>query len=242
MKFKDWLGCSLWRTLCFNFRLLPFRQALRLPVIVFRGSRFAGLKGRCVIEGEVRHAMIKLGQPCVTGWETRATTICLNGTMIFRGKCTIGSGSTVETRAGGVLTLGRNFRITAGCSIFCDLAVTFGDDVLISWETLFMDSDKHFLYDGERLLNAPAPIVIGNHVWICCRSTILKGTCLPDGCAAAAGSILSRSFAECGNCLIGGSGAGQKVLRRGITWSPRMIPESRSPEAGEEGTVSGPAD
>ena len=81
-----------------------------------------------------------------------------------------------------------------------------------------MDSDRHNIFNKEgELLNPPRPITIGNHVWLGCRTTVLKGTVIPDNCIAAAGNVLTGTFHEPG-AIIGSSGKNQQVLKSGIVW------------------------
>jgi hypothetical protein len=48
--------------------------------------------------------------------------------------------------------------------------------VLISWENLFMDTDAHKIIQNVIIINGPEKIIVGNHAWIGCRCTILKGS------------------------------------------------------------------
>ena len=51
-------------------------------------------------------------------------------------------------------------------------SINFGDDNLLSWDILMMDTDFHKIIssDGEER-NKPSAIDVGNHVWIGCRVT-----------------------------------------------------------------------
>ena len=220
MKLKYYLQMSLFRTLFFNFHYLPFSQAVKLPVILFRGTVLRRMKGKLVLPEKVRHGMIKIGRADVAGWERRGTSLCIEGDLIFKGKATIGSGSALEVKKGAVLTIGEKFRVTAGASIFCRKKISFGRDCLLSWDTLVMDSDHHAIMDSAsgNILNGDAPVTIGNHVWIGCRSTLLKGVSIGDNCVVAAGSILTKNFKQERNAIIGGCGKEQRVLRSGIDW------------------------
>lgn len=220
MKLKYYLQINLFRTLLFNFHYLPFSQAVLLPVILFRGTVLRRMKGKLVLPEKVRHGMIKIGRADVAGWEKRGTSLSIDGDLIFEGKATIGSGSVLDVKKGAVLTFGEKFRVTAGASIFCRKKISFGRDCLVSWDTLVMDSDHHTIMDSASgtELNGDAPVTIGDHVWIGCRSTLLKGVSIGDNCVVASGSILTKSFEQERNTIIGGSGKEQRVLRSGIDW------------------------
>ena len=58
-----------------------------------------------------------------------------------------------------------------------------------------MDTDEHPLDNKENeRINPDKPIVVGNHVWICCKCVLLKGAEVPDHTVVAAGTLLTSSF------------------------------------------------
>lgn len=140
----------------------------------------------------------------------------VSGTVIFNGTAVIGHGSKISVGKDAVLTIGNHFCITAESSIVCQKEITFGDDVLISWENLFIDTDFHHVKQNNDTINSPKKIIIGNHVWIGCRCTILKGSILPDNSIIGAQSLINRSF-NSKRTIIGGSPA--KVLKTNVDWS-----------------------
>jgi acetyltransferase-like isoleucine patch superfamily enzyme len=90
-------------------------------------------------------------------------------------------------------------------------SISIGEDCAISWDVQFIDSDQHSI-DGA---GGPAPIIVGNHVWIGQRATILKGVRIGDGAAVAAGSVVTKDVAA--GTVVGGVPA--KVIKTGVTWS-----------------------
>lgn len=138
------------------------------------------------------------------------------GEIIFHEKASIGSGSKIS--CSGKLEFGKNFRISSKSAIVARKNIKFGDDCLISWDCLFMDTDFHKIYSMNTSaencqINPEKDIVIGNHVWIGCRSTILKGTSIPDNCVIAAGSTVVRQYKEQNSIY-----AGNKILKNHISW------------------------
>ena len=218
MKFKHYFQTSLVKSLIFNFRILPFKDAVKLPVLLFRNTHIGSLKGRIEIAAPVKHGMIKIGRCNVCGMEKSPTALSVDGVLRFNGKATIGSGSVIQVNKTGELIIGKNFRITGRTSIYCRKKITFGDGDLISWDNLFMDSDQHDILDENgNILNPDKEINIGSSIWFGCRCTVLKGCSIADNSVIASGSILTHSFSE-PNSIIGGSGSGQKVLRSKICW------------------------
>lgn len=141
----------------------------------------------------------------------------INGTIeIPDGKISIGQGARVSVGKNATVTFGEHFSNTAGMTIISTNRITFGKNVLVSWDTLIMDTDWHALKDtitGE-VKTVEKPISVGNDVWICCRSTILKGSRIADGSVVAAGAVVAGKH-ETPDDIIGGNPA--RVLRNHAT-------------------------
>ena len=96
-------------------------------------------------------------------------------------------------------------------------SVNIGANCMLSYGILLRTSDGHSIYDTEQkvILNHPADITIGNHVWISADSKILKGVKIPDNCVIGTNSVVTRKFTE-ENCIIAGNPA--SVVKHGINW------------------------
>lgn len=140
------------------------------------------------------------------------------GKVIFEGKAHIGNGSRIVVGKNGKWYVGDNLNCTSTMSLICLKNITMGKDVLISWDTLLMDTDFHYIAKVGEINTAvnEKEIVIGNHVWIGCRVTVLKGAALSDNCVVAAGSVVTKPFKET-TALIAGNPAA--VKRQGIEWT-----------------------
>lgn len=79
------------------------------------------------------------------------------------------------------------------------------------------NSDEHSVtdLDGKRI-NPAEDIVIGNHVWLCAYSKILKGAVIPDNCVIANSSLVKSKFTE-SNAIYAGIPA--KLVKKDITWT-----------------------
>lgn len=78
-----------------------------------------------------------------------------------------------------------------------------------------MDTDFHQLSRNSDNTNNDTSISIGNHVWIGCRSTILKGSDIPDGCVVGANSNVVSQF-SLENSVLAGNPA--RNIKNGISW------------------------
>jgi len=149
---------------------------------------------------------------------------------------TVGEGSSVDIQGGGLLGqlfihTGKNAKVrigkNAGVNGFVRLllheaaSITIGDDCLFSGLVDLTVSDMHSIIDVEtkQRINPAKDIVIGNHVWIGQKSTIMKGVTIGDDSVIGAGSIVTKSVPP--NCIAAGSPA--RVIRRGVTWSNELL-------------------
>ena len=207
---------SLPKSVFFCVKTLPFVQAIRLPILVrynviVRNTghmRIGGGKSGCV--------RIGFGNVGIFDKHYQRTVWDVSGQVLIKGNVIIGHGSRIVVGKNGVLTLGDNFACTANMSLVCFKRITIGDDVLISWDTLIMDTDFHQMVRDGETKPKEKDVVFGNHVWIGCRTTILKGSSLPNNSVVAAGTIVRGKFID-DNVLIGGNPA--KIINGNVDWT-----------------------
>lgn len=198
------------KTIWFNFRYLPFRQAVHFPIVLANNARIRNmyLGGVKIANNQrITIGMIRVGFHNVEPLDTYSTHTILcaekGGYVCFNGRAHIGRGAILHI-SGGVLELGNNFAISGNTSIVCKNKIKIGDDVQFSYEGLVMDSDAHKIYDeaGKRVPNT-APIEIGNKVWVAPNVTIQKGSKISDNTVVASNSLVNKYF-DTPCLLIGG--------------------------------------
>jgi len=188
---------SIIKTIYFNLKYLSFKQAIKLPFLISRKVYLKKTRGVIEIDHNVTFGIIKIGFGDVgTFDQNRSRNIRqLYGKVIFHGTANIGHGSKISVGKSGVLSLGNNFRITAESAIISHLKIDFGDDCLLSWDTLVMDTDFHKIKNEfKEQINCPTPINIGNSVWIGSGNLILKGAIIPDNSIIGANSLINKEL------------------------------------------------
>ena len=208
---------SIPKTLRFNFHYFPFATALKMPVVVSHRTYLRELHGKVELPEKVETAMIKIGFGDVGHYDRKRSRSIwqVSGTVSFGGKASIGHGSKVSVR--GDLKFGAGFNMTAESTIVCAKEITFGDDCLMAWEVLVMDTDEHPLYNKENeRINPDKPIVVGSHVWIGCKCVLLKGAKIPNDTVLAAGTLLKSAFTG-EQQVIGGNPP--SILKRDVHWA-----------------------
>jgi acetyltransferase-like isoleucine patch superfamily enzyme len=205
------------KTLLFNFRYFPLRTAIRLPVLVSHRVWLMKLGGQVQL-ADTRTGAVRIGFGEIGIFDQHRSRAIwqVTGKVEFRGSAHIGHGSKLCVT--GSLVIGNAVSISAESAIVAAHRVCIGDRSLISWDVLIMDSDLHPLYDEHGIrINEALPVMIGNSVWIGCRSLVLKGVRIGDGVVIAAASTLTRSVEE-RNVVAGG--APPRVLRKHVSWKP----------------------
>tara|TARA_R110002074_G_scaffold46929_1_gene120699 strand:+ start:158 stop:760 length:603 start_codon:yes stop_codon:yes gene_type:complete len=96
--------------------------------------------------------------------------------------------------------------------------VIIGNDCLFAHDIEMRTGDSHFIYEKgtHDRINNPSDIIIGNHVWVCAYSKIMKGVNIKDDCVIGSSSLVNKSFEE-SNVIIAGTPA--KIIKRNIEWS-----------------------
>lgn len=208
---------SVPKSFYFCLRCMPLKQALRLPIFV-RYNVLVRNVGKIETGGQFHSVRIGFGNVGIFDRKNERTVWDNTGKVRFGGRAFIGQGSRIVVGNNGQWNVGDNFACTSKMSLICYKSITMGKDVLISWETLLMDTDMHYIAKAGDMSCAvnEKEITIGNHVWIGCRTTILKGTVLCDNCIIAAGSVVVKPFTET-SALIGGNPA--VVKRQNVEWT-----------------------
>lgn len=203
-------------TIYLNFKLLPLRQAIKLPIEVFHKIRVANIQGRVILDTmSIRRGMLQIG--CY-GSEmfshNEETILYLAGDWICKGTIAIGIGSCVRVENGACLTTGNNVVFGARNLIFCAKQITIKDEFLSSWNCSVMDTDRHDIKDlskGE-ILNNPLDIFVGEHTWLGNSVSINKGTRLPKNSIVASHSLCNKDYSGFGEyCVYAGIPA-KKIL------------------------------
>lgn len=200
-----------------SLHYFPFAEAVRLPICVRYNVILKSLKGTVTITPPYTGRLsIGFGDVGLYDKRYNRSVLEIYGSVIVNGKALLGIGSVLSVSSKGTVTFGNNFCNTANIQIVCDNHITFGDDVLVSWDTLIMDTDFHNVKNlkTEEVHEESQPIKIGNNVWIGCRAVILKGSKIPNGCILGANSVCTKSY-DTENSIIAGNPA--EIRKTGVT-------------------------
>lgn len=189
---------SYLKTLYLNFRYLPYKQAIKFPIILAHGVRFFNFNGKISINPiTIKFGMIRIGFETYKFQTGSNKTIIEShgGTIFFEGISTIGKGTYMLIGKSGNIVIGDNV-LLGRVKIICYSKINIGKNTRIAWDTTIIDTDFHQtinIITQERSI-PNKPITLGNNNWIGFETTILKGTITPNFCTVGAKSLLNKVY------------------------------------------------
>lgn len=157
--------------------------------------------------------------------------------LIIDGDFIIGNGTRIIVDSGASLYIGGKKNesasgITEKSLIMVRKKVHIGADCIIAWNVYLTDCDWHAIYGQDN----QADVVIGEHVWIACNASILKGANIGDNCIVGAHSVISKKSIPAGSLIAGIPG---QILANNVRWNrdmlnPEEILETRATEGRPE--------
>lgn len=91
------------KTLYINFKMLPFNQAIKFPILVYGNVIFRSMKGRIILTSDkIRPGMIGIGSSSWYPGYKSPVILTLDGTMIIEEYCPIGMGAYILIARGGI--------------------------------------------------------------------------------------------------------------------------------------------
>lgn len=193
------------QTLYFNFRYLPFKQAIHLPIMLYK-PHFIRLNGSVSIDTpHVKLGMIDLGKLVNTCNPNSGIILDLDGNLIFKGSAIFANNSAIMIQDGGTITLGDNFDCAG--QLKCARSIEFGEYCVVAYGSMVMDSDWHALTDivSGKLVKKTIPVKIGNYNFISFNCLVTKGTITPDYCTFTYNSHLCKKYDVEPYSLLGGN-------------------------------------
>ena len=201
----------------FNFRYLPFKQAIKLPIWINKPHLYA-MKGKIIIDAPViKTGMIHLGGYGGHMYPDNGIHITQwGGKIIFKGGCYINNNSFIVQGADSTIIFGEDFVASTSVKIISFKHIEFGAHVSVGWDVLFMDSNFHPLYDMEKqkFKRAYGPIKIGDYNWFASQCKVMHSVTTPERCIFGMGSVLTRGAKYESYCVHGGSPI--RILSRNV--------------------------
>jgi acetyltransferase-like isoleucine patch superfamily enzyme len=208
---KIWLflfsGANLFKTIYFNFRVMPFQEAIRLPIWLFGKIEIPVCTGNVKWLSSSPHTGgWIIGNDCMRIQDNirpDVTIIELAGTLILGEHGKIRNG--VVLRVYGVTCIEEDVNVGYRCKIICKDKIHIGSLTQISWECQIFDTNFHYYVKDDRMIQrTEGEVYIGSHCWIGNRTSIMKDSYIADGCIVASNSLVNHNLKSSPRCLIAG--------------------------------------
>lgn len=216
-------GNSAIKTIAFNFKMFPFKVAIKLPVLISAKVHYnLSRKGSIEFEKDaLKFGSLRFG---FCDWQysyQRPTFLKIQGRLIIKGSGfhTFANDLTLEIGEKATCIKGNNFSASHNNRIRILESLIVGDNNMWSFDNVVMDNDAYHIFNTKgEFCNPNIGIVIGNDVWMGCRTIILKGAEVPNGTIIATSSIVNKKYID-NNTIITSYG---KVLKNNVTWSRKL--------------------
>ena len=164
-----------WAILYFNFKMLPFRQAVKFPFDFYGAIRFQSLRGKVELNGQVRRGQFQFGRFQYEIFHKEPTVITIDGLWKFNGSVMcMGIGSQIEIHEKAIFEMGEDIVFGARARIFIRKNVVLQNHIRFSWEVQLFDSNFHFMRNIETgmIPYINKSVFIDDHCWIGNRTSI----------------------------------------------------------------------
>lgn len=207
------------KTIYFNFRLLPLKEAIRLPFFVGHSYKIhvADKNSIKIRAPKLKRFMIRFangGSIDIAPNKYGIISLEKGSVINFFGDCQFNAGCAIRVNSGGVLNIGNNVHANRNCNISVSSSVAIKDNVLFGFHCSVRDSDGHSIIRHGIEKEKSLPIEIGEQCWICGNVSILKGSHIGKECVVGANSLVSGNFQN--HSLIVGTPA--KVIDDDVSW------------------------
>lgn len=193
---------NLVKTLLINFKMLPFGQAVKLPILLYGGVDTYFLEGEIEFKDcEIKRGLIRMGhnKEYMSNVKGNALIILEKGSKItFHGNVEVSSSFLIRVGKGAHLSVGKDVFLGASVKVVCIKRINIGAFTRIGFESQLIDSNLHYVYDLEKksLMERDGEIEIERYNWIGNRTTISKNTKTKPFTIVTSSSLLNKDYTK----------------------------------------------
>lgn len=158
---------------------------------------------------------ISIGKDCYLS-NTEIFVTGDNNQIVIEDKVRFYGPCQIKLQGNATLIIRENAGIRGVEFTVIDGKVEIGKLCMFSYNIVVRNTDSHKVIDAETgvITNPSRDVVLGEHVWVCQNSSILKGCKIGDNSIVAFGAVATKGC-EAGSILAGNPA---KVVKTGITW------------------------
>ena len=157
---------------------------------------------------------IEIGENCRLK-NTEITIYGNNNYLIAEGGSKFDGPCLISLYGNAKLSIGRNSGIRGVTFVLQDADITVGRNCMFGYGILLRNNDAHKVLDKDGNVTNPARnIVIKDHVWLCEKSSVLKGVTVGENSVLAYGAVVTKNCPP--NSVMAGNPA--SVVKQEINW------------------------
>ena len=186
------------KTLYINFKMLPFADAIKLPIFVYGRCRLNIKGGRIIFNIPIKRGVLKIGYQYETFSFREPIELKIHGILTIQGNVWIGTAVHLLVESTGHLTMGQTTRLGSCASLYCNKEVTIAENTGIASFVEITDSNYHYMKNTIDQSISPfvKPVFIGSKNYICSRVAILPGTMTPNNITIAYGTVCNKDYRD----------------------------------------------
>ena len=200
------------KTLYVNFKLLPFKVAIKLPIYIYGKCTLYWVEGKAeIVSDHIYSGMIKLGKNSeyFNGQDNSAFLyLSKQSKIIFNGPCSIGNNFKIRVATDAILEFGEYTFFGSSIKIVCSNKIRIGRFTRIAFESQIIDDSFHYVYNESTgsVTNRFGSIILGEYNWVGNRVSISKNTQTKAFTIICANSYLSKDYTKTENekLMLGG--------------------------------------
>ena len=184
------------KTLYINFKMFPFNQALKFPILIWGRCRLNLKGGKIVFGTPLKKGILKIGYQYETFSYKEPTELKLHGTLIITGEVWFGCATHVLVENNALLSIGKSSTIGSYSSLTCTKNIVISDYARIGSFFEITDSNYHFIKHlaDNSIYPIQQSVHVGKQNYIGSRVAILPGTTTPDNTIIGYRSVCNKDY------------------------------------------------
>lgn len=193
----------------------PMRVKLRIGgAVEIRAKKLNEIT--IVSEGD---SLVKIGERVSVGKDTVIEST--GGSIFIEDRCKLLSFTVIRAQSGGKISVGERCTMNRGCFLYASFGakIVLGKDCMVSYLVLIRAGNSHNMIDLNTMENlddnAKRDVILGEHVWVGMRATLMNGVEIGSGSTVGANTFVCKKIFP-KNCCIAGNPA--KIIRERTAW------------------------
>lgn len=196
---KEKIRINWWQSLRLNFHFLPWRMAIRFPIVVEGRLRVTDWSGSIRMPRRASFGTVVIGSRHETYVAASGKAqLSLGGCWNVRGRIRIGVDSCIYVHKNALLETGDGCFLARDTQIHCFNHVVLGDRVKAG-EIYVVDTVAHLIRRGGQQLPLLGSVRVGEGCYLGFRVMLLKGCVIPPWSVVGSGAVCTRDYTEAGD-------------------------------------------